>query len=184
MFFCGSKFIAGHCQKKHPFPTTEGLLSEFIRQVLTIFSVQTKSMFKSIDPEVTGGLGKDTKLDATVHPPIVYQLHYEFQGWLRNDILESFPCFIVTSALKEAILNAQLSGVAFDYVKVTTSYEFRQLYPAVTLPPFNWMKIIGTAGIDDFGISDKLQLIISEKAYNVLARFNISDAEINDYQGN
>ena len=96
-------------------------------------------MFKSIDPEVAGGLGEDTILDTTVHPPIVYQLHYEFQGWLRNDILESFPCFIVTNALKEAILNAHLSGVAFDYVKVTTSYEFRQLYPAATLPPFNWM---------------------------------------------
>lgn len=138
-------------------------------------------MFRSIEPEVAGRIGKDSKLDVSVHPPIVHQLHYEFQGWLHNDILESFPCFIVTDSLKEAIVNAQLSGVVFDYVKVTTSDLFDELYPTVSLPPFHWMKIIGNAGTDDFGISDKLLLVVSERAYNVLARFNINAAEVNDY---
>jgi hypothetical protein len=138
-------------------------------------------MFKSIEPEVAGGIGADTKLDTTVHPPTVYQLHYEFGGWLRNDIVESFPCFIVTENLKEAILKSRLSGVDFDYVKVTTSNEFDELYPGLVLPPFNWMKILGKAGEDDFGISDKLLLVISEKAYNLLSLFDISAADVHDY---
>ena len=138
-------------------------------------------MFKIIEPEVAGGIGEDTKLDTTVHPPIVYQLHYEFQGWLLNDILETFPCFIVTADLKEAILETGLTGVDFDYVKISASYEFRQLYPETVLPQFNWMKVYGKAGEDDFGISDKLRLIISEKAYALLSRFNISAADVKDY---
>ena len=138
-------------------------------------------MFKTIEPEVAGGFGEDTKLDNTVHPPIVYQLHYEFQGWLLNDILETFPCFIVTENLKKAILEAALTGVDFDYVKVSASYEFKQLYPEAVLPTFNWMKIFGKAGQNDFGISDKLLLIISEKAYNLLSLFNISAADVQDY---
>ena len=138
-------------------------------------------MFKSIEPEVAGGLGEDTKLDTTVHPPVVYQLHYEFSGWLRNDIVESFPCFIVTDSLKDAILKNRLSGVDFDYVKVTTTIEFDELHPGVTLPPFNWMKIFGKAGKDDFGISDKHLLIVSENAYNLLALFKINAADVQDY---
>lgn len=137
-------------------------------------------MFKSIEPEVAGGLGEDTILDTTTHPPVVHHLHYEFQGWLGNDILESFPSFIVTDRLKDAIVKARLSGVTFDIVKTTTSNEFEELHPGLVLPPFNWMKVIGRAGIDDFGMSDDHLLIISENACNLLSHFNISAAEVND----
>jgi hypothetical protein len=43
------------------------------------------------------------------------------------------------------------------------------------------MKIFGKAGEDDFGISDKFLIVISEKAYNLLSLFNISAADIQDY---
>jgi hypothetical protein len=138
-------------------------------------------MFKIIEPEVAGGFGDESELDTTVHPPIVYKLHYEFQGWLLNDILESFPCFIVTENLKEAILKIGLAGVEFDFVKISTSYVFKQLYPEKVLPKFSWMKIFGEAGKHDFGISDKFRLVISEKAYDLLSLFNISAADIKDY---
>jgi hypothetical protein len=141
-------------------------------------------MFKSIEPEVAGGLGEDTKLDTTTHPPVVFYLHYEFYGWLDNDILESFPCFIVTDRLREAILDARLSGVAFDHVKVTTTDEFEAFHPGVVLPPWSWMKISGKAGMDDFGISDKLRLVVSEKAFGVLSLFNISAADVEDFMQN
>ena len=137
-------------------------------------------MFKYIEPEVAGGLGVETEMDFTAAPSVVY-LHYEFQGWLGNDILECYPCFIVTDALKEAILKATLTGVDFHFVKVTTSYEFRQLYPDRVLPGFNWMKISGKEGEDDFSLSSEFVLIVSEKAYNLLSLFNISAADVQDY---
>ena len=33
-----------------------------------------------IQPEVAGGLGKNTVMDRSVHPPIVSRLHYEFRA--------------------------------------------------------------------------------------------------------
>jgi len=95
-------------------------------------------MFKSIRPEVAGGFGKETKLDTKVHPPIVYQLHYEFQGWLRNDILTTFPCFIVTENLKESILKTGLSGVIFDDVKITTTIVHRPSPSEIQLDESIW----------------------------------------------
>lgn len=47
-------------------------------------------MYKLIEPEVAGSLGKETELDSSVFPPHVKKLHYEFDGWLGDDILESF----------------------------------------------------------------------------------------------
>lgn len=36
--------------------------------------------FFYIEPEVAGGFGERTRLDTTVHPPVVHELEYEFQG--------------------------------------------------------------------------------------------------------
>ena len=139
-------------------------------------------MFRYIEPEVAGGFGKDAKLDTTVHPPIVYILHYEFTGWLGNDILESFPCYIVTEKLKNEIVNKHLTGVSFDQVKVTRSDEFIELYPDKVLPDFCWMKIDGKPGKSDFGVSDDLRLVISEKAYESLILFNLSAADLEEFE--
>jgi hypothetical protein len=87
----------------------------------------------------------------------------------------------VTENLKKAVLETGLTGVDFDYVKISVSYEFKQLYPATVLPTFTWMKICRKAGEDDFGISDRLLLILSMKAYNLLSLFNISAADVRDY---
>ena len=85
--------------------------------------------YKYIEPEVAGGFGTETVLNANVHPPVVERLHYEFQGWLGDDLLESFPCFIVTEQLANEISFQKLTGIFFDDVKITTSELFSELYP-------------------------------------------------------
>ncbi len=51
---------------------------------------------------------------ATRHPPVVYELHYEFQGWLVGDVVESFPPILVTRRLADAIEQERLTGADFD----------------------------------------------------------------------
>ena len=58
---------------------------------------------------------------ATRHPPVVYELHYEFQGWLVGDVVESFPPILVTRRLADAIEQERLTGADFDEAKVTTT---------------------------------------------------------------
>jgi len=67
-----------------------------------------------IEPEVAGGLGNDTVMNRSVHPPVVTKLHYQFDGWLGDVLLESSPCFIVTELAKQKLQDARLTGATFD----------------------------------------------------------------------
>lgn len=77
------------------------------------------SDFWSLEPEVAGELGDESVLDTTVHPPRVFKLQYRFIGWLGDDLLETFPCYIVTESLASALLSARLTGFELDEVELT-----------------------------------------------------------------
>lgn len=78
-------------------------------------------MYSYREPEVSGGFWEKAQLDSTVHPPIVKKLHFEFSGWLGDDIIETFPCFIVTEALKNKLEIDGLTGIIFDNVIISKS---------------------------------------------------------------
>lgn len=137
-------------------------------------------MFKTIEPEVAGGMGEGTELDNTVHPPIVKKLHFNIEGWLGDDILETFPCFLVTTSLKNKIEIENLTGITFDDVLITKSSSFIEMYPNRILPKFYWAKINGTFAKSDFFLGSDNRLIISQKAYDLLVQFNFNNAIVED----
>ncbi|CAI8733253.1 hypothetical protein [Chryseobacterium sp. IT-36CA2] len=137
-------------------------------------------MYKIIEPEVAGGLGKQTQMDNSFFPPLIKNLHYEFEGWIDNDILESFPCYIVTEKLRKGIETEKLTGIIFDEVIISKSETFLELYPSKELPTFFWAKISGESNRDDFFITKKNTLTVSERAYLLLKNYNIDQADIED----
>ena len=139
-------------------------------------------MYRYIEPEVSGGLGQDTQLDSKVHPPIIEKLHFEFSGWLGDDIIESFPCFIVTERLRKRIEFEKLTGITFENVIISKSEVFLQIYPTIQLPNFYWAKIDGTFGKDDFIIGDDNRLVISERTFKILKLFKISNAIVEEIE--
>ena len=96
-----------------------------------------------VSPEVAGELGNDVELDSSVHPPKVYRFHQRFEGWLGDELLEAFPCFLVSSDLAKAIEEEGLVGFSLGDVEVSASPEFHALYPGRDLPEFRWLKITG-----------------------------------------
>lgn len=138
-------------------------------------------MYKYLEPEVAGEIGTDTILDNRVHPPIVTFLHFHFTGWLGDDILETFPCFIMSERLKNSIEEKKLKGISFDFVKVTKSDDFVMTSINEHLPTFYWAKMNGVFGIDDFVIAKDFRLLVSDKAYEVICEFNSANALIEDY---
>ena len=137
-------------------------------------------MFKIIELEVAGSLGNQTQIDSTAHPPIVKKLYFVFEGWLGDDILEVFPCFIMTEPLKKEIEKEKLTGGIFDNLLVTKSENFIEMYPDKELPQFYWAKIQRSAITGDFSLAADYRLVISEKAYGILSKFNISNALIEE----
>ncbi|MDY0918844.1 hypothetical protein [Pseudomonas viridiflava] len=135
-------------------------------------------MFYYIQPEVSGGLGESTIIDTTIHPPKVSQLEYKFEGWLGDDLLESFPCFIVTKKLADTLTTENLSGFKIMPVATSISENFIELHPNTYPPKFLWLQIKGSAKIDDFGLSEDHILVISEKALKTLRKNKINHAEI------
>jgi hypothetical protein len=138
-------------------------------------------VFYYIEPEVSGGLGENTIADTSVHPPLVKQLHYQFDGWLGDDLLESFPCYIITERLMMEIEKANLSGYKIDNVEVSKSDQFKEIYPDKELPNFYWLRADGVAGSDDFGIASDGRLVVSEKAMSILKTFKIDQADVESY---
>ena len=134
-----------------------------------------------IEPEVAGGLGKNTVMNRSVHPPIVSKLHYHFDGWLGDVLLETFPCFIVIELAKQKLQAAQLTGARFDEVEVTTSEQFQELYPTRQLPKFVWLRVEGTAGQDDFGTAPDGRLVVSERTLALLRELGISHASSTEF---
>jgi hypothetical protein len=130
-----------------------------------------------VEPEVAGGWGENTVFTRTPGlPTVVHKLHYQFDGWLGDELLESSPCYIVSERLAHDIRQHQLTGVEFDDVEVTTSGQFRDLYPDRQLPKFVWLKVAGKAGHDDFGIAQGLGLVVSERALDLLMQGGVSHA--------
>jgi hypothetical protein len=134
--------------------------------------------FTVVEPEVAGGWGPNTAADVSVHPPRVTRLHYELEEWLGDDILESFPCFIVSDRLARELMRSALSGFALAAVEVSTSPVFEELYPNRELPTFHWLKVSGQAALDDFGLAADYRLVASQPAVEILSGFNIGHARL------
>lgn len=133
--------------------------------------------YYSIEPEVAGGWGKNTIFERIPgRGTFVHRLHYEFHGWLGDELLESSACFIVTERMANEIKSAKLTGAQFDEVEITTSEEFRDFNPNCSLPKFVWMRAVGEMGKDDIVLSPELQLLVSDRALDLLKRVGVSHA--------
>ncbi|MCP4357557.1 MAG: hypothetical protein GY796_06030 [Chloroflexi bacterium] len=138
--------------------------------------------FFVLEPEVAGGWGKNTEADTSVYPPRVFKLHYEFSGWLGDCIIESFPCFLVTADASQAISEAHLSGYEFVNVEVSQSNEFDEFHPGYELPTWRWLEPTGTPGKDDFAVTNKVVLVVSNRALNILKEHGLEHCNVSRYK--
>lgn len=135
----------------------------------------------TVEPEVAGSLGDKTQGDFSKHPPIIEKLHFQFDGWLGDDLLESFPCFVVTSSFAEALSSSKLTGFELQQVVITVSDTFEEVCGSKVLPSFSWLKVCGVSGEDDFSLNEDGIFLASESAMRLMLGFNLKNAEITEY---
>jgi hypothetical protein len=138
--------------------------------------------FFRVGPEVAGEIGSGSVVDMTTRPPAVKKLQYLFHGWLGDCILESIAVYIVTQKAAADLEASGLTGYSLQDVNTAVSEEFIELQPSTTLPKFRWLRIHGTAGVDDFFMSRGINLIVSGAALSILQRHGLQHAEITSWQ--
>lgn len=135
-------------------------------------------MYYLIEPEVTGRFGDESKVDTTIHPPVIHKLEVVFDGWLGDDLIELFPYFLVSENLKQEFDNCDLTGFDLEKIVVTKSMQFNELYEDKDIPQFYWFKVSGKPLCDDFWITENHLLAVSVKGMDVLTKCHIRHSDI------
>lgn len=131
-----------------------------------------------LEPEVAGELGPNTVMDTSVHPPLVSRLHYEVTGWLGDDLLETFPCFVVTDRLAKALATSGLQAFELRDLELSITPEAQEFNGDREWPGFRWLVVTGRAGVDDLGVTPKAQLVVSDKALELLRSFSMDNCDV------
>ena len=147
-----------------------------------------------LEPEVAGEFGEKTLISnfeavrRNGQRPIVTHLHYHLTGWLGDELLECTPCFIISEDLAADIKKSDINGYTLESVVVTTSDDFKEVYPNREIPNFIRLIPNGTIEITDDGyknwsgndicISDKSYLVVSEAVLNILRKHNMNNCDV------
>lgn len=132
-----------------------------------------------IDPDVPGRLDDETI--KAFHSGQPAHIRYIFECWPASDIVQSDPVFAVSETLATELLEANLTGFTLKPCESRKGEQFDIASPGSDrLPVYVWLDVHGSAGIDDFGISEDLMLTISEKALKVLHKFNLEGSTTTD----
>ncbi|MBW9154748.1 hypothetical protein [Clostridium estertheticum] len=147
-------------------------------------------MFR-LEPEVAGEIGENSRIryERGMIKEVEF-LHYEFTGWLGDEILTSHPCFIVSENIVEDILRSKLRGYRFEDIEISTSDEFKEMFPNRYIPNFKRLIPLGKVVVrdekifqsseDDFCLEDDVELVVSYNALEILKKSNIDNCEICD----
>lgn len=133
--------------------------------------------YTELDAEVAGGLGPGINYNHMREPALIGPLHYEFDGWMGDDIVTTAGFWLVTDRLARALQASDLSGYELAEVVVTKTSQFEHFYPGRELP--TWQRLIPTGSVeagDDIALVDWNDLLLSDKAMALLGQFTIAEA--------
>lgn len=133
-----------------------------------------------LGPEVPGRWGEQTQADVSVHPPVVTTLDVEFAGWLGDDLVETFPCYLVSHRLADALGATALTGFVLDDVVISLDPQFVRFFPdeAAAVTGWRWLRLIGTPFESDFWADTTARLHVSDAALAVLRGFRLDHCQI------
>jgi hypothetical protein len=147
-----------------------------------------------LEPEVSGGHGEHTIYGTEEDIAIegisgkVKYLHYEFEGWLGDDLLESTPAFIVSSNLGTELENSDFSDYKLEKCLITTSDDFKEMYPNKNIPEFSRFIPLGKIEVegdnfknwsgDHVCLSPKGELVVTQDALDFFKRVSIDNCFI------
>jgi hypothetical protein len=130
-----------------------------------------------LEPLVAGELGDATILDTSTHPPIPIRVQYVLDEPSDEDIIESFPVYLVSNALGAALEAAELSGFRLADAETLPSDNYKDLWPDVPHKAYRWLQVLGPPTADCW-IGDDLMLVVSDRMYAVIAEHDVAQLKV------
>jgi hypothetical protein len=121
-----------------------------------------------LEPHVAGELGEASELDPSVHPPIVTAVEYLLDAPDPDDLIESFPIFLVSAALATRLDTAGLTGFVLRNASVRPSSEYLATYGEVPHSKYRWMRLHGDSPTADAWLDGEHRLCVSDRMMAVL----------------
>lgn len=133
-----------------------------------------------LDPQVAGELGDETVLDSSTHPPLVSQVDYVLDQPDADDLIQSFPIFLISTGLGSRLQDAGLTGFALAGALVRPSENYLAIYGAVPHPQYMWFQVIRADIEADCWLDESLQLCVSDRMMRHLEAADLSDCLIEE----
>ena len=125
--------------------------------------------FFVFNPELPGNVGAQAVMDYSGSWPKPVTLHYELEDIPVDDIIAgSLGVTLASPPLCEALKSKGLTGFRTEKALLTASDICREMNDNAPIPPLLWVVIDGIAGVNDFGIFDGNNLVVSNTALEVI----------------
>lgn len=130
-----------------------------------------------ITPEIAGGFGEGNDYDVSRTPSLIGTLYYEFNDWAGDDIVTEAGFWLVTDRLATALVASELTGWKFGDVVVTFG-DYWQQPNSEEFPQWRRLISVGVPLKDDFGVRNKTDLAVSDRAIAFLRQFTLNHAKL------
>ena len=131
-----------------------------------------------LQPLVGGELGQDVEFDNSTHPPGIDRVQYVLDYPTSEDLMESFPAYIVSEALAERLVAAGLRGFTLAEAEVLPGENYLALYGDVPHKTYRWLQVAPRTPDADVWLDDAPQLCVSDRMMAVLEGADLAGAEI------
>jgi hypothetical protein len=99
----------------------------------------------------------------------------------NDDLLAEDNYFFISERLNKRIKSEMLTGFFTKPVKAVLSEQRKQFSPDLALPDYYLLNIDGHPGVNDFGLLDHTDLIVSSRALDTLREFKLSKCDISEF---
>ena len=131
-----------------------------------------------MEPHVAGELGEATELDPSAHPPIVTAVEYVLDAPGSDDLIESFPVFLVSATLAERLDTAGLGGFVLEDASVRPSAEYLAIHGDVPHGEYRWLRLQDRGSTADAWLDDGQRLCVSDRTMDVLRPYRLARCSV------
>jgi hypothetical protein len=131
----------------------------------------------ALEPLRAGELGMGTELDVGTHPPGVRRVEYVLDAPTEEDLIKSFPVFLVSEELAAALTSEKLSGFQLDDADVHLNDQYVELHESAPHKRYRWLRLTPSESADCW-LNDQYRLCVSDRMYAVISHHCIDRCDV------